>query len=120
MLPDDREAGYLWDMHDSARAVQKFVMDVKFEEFLGDRKLQLAIERSVEIIGEAARRISEEFKQAHPEIPWNRIIAQRNVLAHEYGEIKQERMWLVATVHVPALIPQLEAVLPTPPISYST
>jgi uncharacterized protein with HEPN domain len=102
-------------MLDSARTVRDFVTGVRFEEFLRDRKLQLAIERSVEIIGEASGRISEEFKQAHPEIPWGRIIAQRNVLAHEYGEIKQERMWLVATVHVPALIPQLEALIPPLP-----
>jgi uncharacterized protein with HEPN domain len=115
MQPGERDAGYLWDMLDSARTVRDFVAGVRFEEFLRDRKLQLAIERSVEIIGEASRRISEEFKQAHPEIPWGRIIAQRNVLAHEYGEIKQERMWLVATVHVPALIPQLEALIPPLP-----
>lgn len=66
-------------------------------------------------MGEASRRISDEFKEEHPEIPWGRIIAQRNVLAHEYDDVKQERMWLVATVHVPALIPQLEAILPPPP-----
>jgi len=115
MRPSEREAGYLWDMLDSARTVQGFVAGLRFEEFLHDRKLQLAIERSVEIIGEASRRISDEFKQAHPEIPWGRILAQRNVLAHEYGEIKQERMWDVATIHVPALIPQLEALIPPLP-----
>ncbi len=115
MLPIDRDAAYLWDMLDSARTIQEFMAGIRFEEFLRDRKLQLAIERCVEIIGEASRRISDDFKKKHPEILWGRILAQRNVLAHEYGEIKQERMWLVATVHVPALIPQLEAVLPPPP-----
>ncbi|MDI6770825.1 MAG: DUF86 domain-containing protein [Anaerolineales bacterium] len=115
MQPDERDAGYLWDMLDSARAVQQFISGVRFQEFLGDRKLQLAIERCVEIIGEASRRVSQEFKQAHPEIPWKRILSQRNILAHEYGEIKQERMWQVATIHVPALIPQLESLVPPPP-----
>lgn len=115
MRPSEREAGYLWDMLDSARTVQGFAAGLRFEEFLHDRKLQLAIERSVEIIGEASRRISDEFKHAHPEIPWGRILAQRNVLAHEYGEIRQERMWDVATVHVPALIPQLEPLIPPLP-----
>jgi uncharacterized protein with HEPN domain len=115
MLPAERDVAYIWDMLDSARTIQEFMTHMRFEEFLRDRKLQLAIERCVEIIGEASRRISDDFKKGHPEIPWGRILAQRNVLAHEYGEIKQERMWLVATVHVPALIPQLEAVLPPPP-----
>jgi len=117
MLPIERDAAYLWDMLDSAKAIRGFMAGLRFDEFLHDRKLQLAIERSVEIIGEASRRISDDFKSEHPEIPWGRILAQRNVLAHEYDDVKQERMWLVATVHVPALIPQLEAVLPPPPPS---
>ena len=117
MLPVERDAAYLWDMLDSAKTIQGFMAGLRFEEFLQDRKPQLAIERSVEVIGEASRRVTDEFKSAHPEIPWTRILAQRNVLAHEYDDVKQERMWLVATVHVPALIPQLEAVLPPPPSS---
>jgi uncharacterized protein with HEPN domain len=117
MQPIERDAAYLWDMLDSAKTIQDFMTGLRFEEFLHDRKLQLAIERCVEIIGEASRRISDEFKSAHAEIPWGRILAQRNVLAHEYDDVKQERMWLVATVHVLALIPQLEAVLPPPPSS---
>jgi uncharacterized protein with HEPN domain len=47
----------------------------------------------------------------HSEIPWRAIIAQRNVLAHEYGEIKQERMWLVATERVPDLIKKLKPIV---------
>ena len=115
MLPIERDAAYLWDMLDSAKTIRGFMAGLRFEEFLLDRKLQLAVERCVEVIGEASRRISDEFKNTHSEIPWKRILAQRNVLAHEYDDVKQERMWLVATVHVPALIPQLEAILPPPP-----
>jgi uncharacterized protein with HEPN domain len=83
MQPSERDAGYLWDMLDSARTVQDFVAGLRFEEFLRDRKLQLAIERCAEIIGEASRRVSSEFKERHPEIPWSRILSQQNVLAHE-------------------------------------
>lgn len=115
MQPSERDAGYLWDMLDSARTVKEFVAGLRFEEFQRDRKLQLAIERCVEIIGEASQSVSSEFKEMHPEIPWSRILSQRNVLAHEYGEIKQERMWLVATVHIPALIPQPEELIPPTP-----
>jgi uncharacterized protein with HEPN domain len=67
-----------------------------------------AVERQIEIIGEAARGISDTFKAAHPQIPWRPIIAQRHRLAHEYGEIDDSLIWKVATVHVPALIPQIE------------
>ena len=69
----------------------------------------------IEIIGEAARNVSDEVKRAHPEIPWRRIISQRNVLAHEYGEIKQERIWRVASEGIPVLIAQLEKLVSSPP-----
>jgi len=80
-----------------------------------DRKLQLAVERALEIVGEAARRVSEAYRQAHSEIPWQAIIAQRNVLAHEYGEIKQELIWKVVTIRIPELIGLLEKLIPAPP-----
>jgi uncharacterized protein with HEPN domain len=75
----------------------------------------LAVERALEIVGEAARRVSETYRQAHPEIPWQSIIAQRNVLAHEYGEIKHELIWKVATIRIPELIPLLEKLIPSIP-----
>jgi uncharacterized protein with HEPN domain len=115
MQPDERDAGYLWDMLDAARTVRELVHGVRAHEYLRDRKLQLAVERCVEIIGEAARHVSDAFRQAHPDIPWRGIVAQRHVLAHEYGEIKQERMWAVATQRVPELISFLTPLLPPEP-----
>lgn len=115
MQPDERDAAYLWDMVDAAKSIREFTSGVRFEEYWSDRMRQLALERAVEIIGEAAWPVSETFKNAHPEIPWQSIIAQRNVIAHEYGEIKQDRMWLVATQHVPALISTLEPLIPPLP-----
>ncbi|HEX9654404.1 MAG TPA: HepT-like ribonuclease domain-containing protein [bacterium] len=58
----------------------------------------------------------QKLKQNHPEIPWDRIIAQRNVLAHEYGEVLLERIWLVATERIPELLKMLDPLIPTPPI----
>jgi uncharacterized protein with HEPN domain len=116
MRPEDRDPGYVWDMLDAARTIQDFTADVTLEAYLLDRKLQLAVERAIEIIGEAARLVSPTFKAQHSEIPWQQIVSQRNVLAHEYGEISQERIWLVATCRIPELIGQLDSLLrPTPP-----
>ena len=115
MRPEERDAAYLWDMLDTAKTVRDFVAGASFYTYLRDRKLQLAVERALEIIGEAARHISEPYRQAHPEIPWQSIIAQRNVLAHEYGEIKQELIWKVATMRIPELIALLEALIPPSP-----
>lgn len=115
MRPEDRDTGYLWDMLDAARVIRDFTVDVALDEYLRDRKLQLAVERAVEIIGEAARLVSTTFKASHSEIPWQQIVAQRNVLAHEYGEIRQDRIWLLATRRIPELISRLEFLLPPTP-----
>jgi uncharacterized protein with HEPN domain len=64
--------------------------------------------RLIEIIGEAARQVSSQCQNDHPLIPWQKIVAQRHVIAHEYGEIEPELIWRVATVHIPALIRHLE------------
>lgn len=112
MQPDERDSGYLWDMLDSARTIQQFTVGVDRKAYLGNRMMQLAVERSVQAIGEAARRVSEDFKAAHPEIPWRQIIAQRNVLAHEYGAINQERMWVLVGGPIPELVGNLERIVP--------
>ena len=108
MQPDERDAAYLWDMLDAARTVEQLSSGLDFAQYSNDRKTQLAVERSLEIIGEAAGRVSDLFRNTHPEIPWRQIIGQRNVLIHEYGEIKQERIWKTVRENVPQLIKKLE------------
>jgi uncharacterized protein with HEPN domain len=116
MPRDVDDAALLWDMLDAALAVSTFVDGRTMADFSTDRMLRGAIERHIEIIGQAAGKVSAAFRQEHPDIPWHAIIAQRNVLAHEYGDIKQELIWKVATVHVPALIRQLTPLVPPTPL----
>ncbi len=113
MLRDEsRDPAYVWDMLDAAKAVSVFTAGRTFHDFQTDRMLRNAVERNMEIIGEAANRISEDFQKSYPEIPWRNIIGQRNILIHEYGEIKNERIWVVATERIPELIALLEPLLP--------
>jgi uncharacterized protein with HEPN domain len=112
---DDRDAGYLLDMLEHARGVTRAVQGRSVADYLADEDLRLAIERRLEIIGEAAKRVTEGFQSAHPEIPWRKIIAQRNVLAHEYGEVQAEIIWRVATGSIPSLIVVLEPLIPPLP-----
>jgi uncharacterized protein with HEPN domain len=79
--------------------------------------LRRAVERVVEIIGEAARGISGGLRTAHPEVPWQQISATRHILAHEYGRIDNEIMWRIVTVRVPALVQLLTPLLAPPPPS---
>lgn len=113
--PDPDDAARLWDMLSAAREVELFARGRTYADFLSDLMLRRSIERSTEIIGEAARNVSPSFQAAHPEIPWNPIIVQRHRLAHEYAAIREELIWKVATVHVPALIALVEPLLPPPP-----
>ena len=114
MPPDKDDRAYLWDMLMAAKTVVGFVQGRTLDEYVADLMLRSAVERQVEIIGEAARRVSKEFQDAHPEIPWRPIQAQRHVLAHDYGEIKHDRLWRVADEHVPALIALLDPLVPQP------
>ncbi|HWE92680.1 MAG TPA: HepT-like ribonuclease domain-containing protein [Tepidisphaeraceae bacterium] len=102
-------------MIDAAEAVVRFVSGSTLEAYTSDDLLRAAGERKVEIIGEAARGVSDALKQAHPEIPWRKIVAQRHVLAHEYGIIDDEAIWRVATIHIPLMLPQLRPLLPPQP-----
>ncbi|MCC6682716.1 MAG: DUF86 domain-containing protein [Phycisphaeraceae bacterium] len=117
MRRDKRDIGYLWDMLDAARTAVTFTSGKTFEEYLHDRLLRLAVERLVEIIGEAARKVSPEFRAQHPEIPWPKIVAQRHVLVHEYDDIQDNLIWQVATQHAAELIRLLKPLVPPPPPS---
>lgn len=70
MLPEERDAAYLWDMAESAKEISDMMSGVNLSQYLENGVLLRATERSIEIIGEAAGRISETFKETHPQIPW--------------------------------------------------
>jgi uncharacterized protein with HEPN domain len=112
MRPEERDKGYVWDMLDAALAIEDFVRGKTYRDYVADRMLRGAVERHIEIIGEAARRLSDELRRGHPEIPWRSIIGQRNVLAHEYGEVRHEAIWGIATRRLSELIAALRAILP--------
>jgi uncharacterized protein with HEPN domain len=69
------DASFIWDMIEHAEQVRRFTAGKRLDEYVLDEKLRFATERCIEIIGEAARRISPAFQQAHPLIPWGKIIA---------------------------------------------
>lgn len=106
------DAAYLRDMLDACARIARFVRGKTLDDYRADELLRSAVERQIEIIGEAARRLSQTFRTAHAEVPWRPIIAQRHILAHEYGEIEDDLIWRVAMVHVPALHLQLQPLMP--------
>lgn len=93
MQPEDRDAAYLWDMREAARDCLEFVSGADYKEFCDNRMMHSAVERRLEILGEAAGRVSEAFQNAHTEIPWREITGIRLVLAHRYGDINLHELW---------------------------
>lgn len=115
MLPEGRDVALLWDMREACRAVAEFTAGVKYSRFEQDKMLRSAVERQFLILGEAARQVSDGFRGAHPDVPWRGLVGLRNVLAHEYGEVLVERLWLFATERVPELLPILDRLVPPEP-----
>jgi uncharacterized protein with HEPN domain len=113
MVPEKDDTSYIWDMLDAAKAVREFITGRSYQDYLIDRMLRGAVERYLEIIGEAAGKVSKAFRDAHPEIPWQKIIGQRHVLIHDYGDIEHELIWSVAANHIPDLIDKLEPLIET-------
>lgn len=110
---EDRSA--LWDIIESARAIVGFTRGATFDDYLKNRLLRKGIEREIETIGEAARRLSAEFRSMTPDIPWRKIIGQRNVLVHEYDEIDDSRIWALTQNEIPSLLAQIEVFDVSPP-----
>jgi len=108
MRPQYRDMASLFDMLDAARSAVQFTQGRRFEDLLVDRMLRSAVERTLEIVGEAARRVSPETRESLIDIPWRSMIGLRNVLAHEYDEIRHEILWTVCRDKLPTLIRQLE------------
>ena len=76
--------------------------------------LLFAVVRAIEIVGEAASKVSPETRAAHRAIPWGAIIGMRNRLIHAYFETNVQVVWETATVEIPAILPLLKTVAATP------
>jgi uncharacterized protein with HEPN domain len=112
MPSSSRDLASLWDMVQAIRLIQSFIADLSYEDYLESRRDQMAVERGLEILGEAARRVSDEFQLAHPEIDWRNSIGLRNVIIHRYEQVQQDRIWAIATTALSVLLAQLELLVP--------
>lgn len=94
-----------------AREAVELVAGKTRDDLKADRMLQLALTRLLEIVGEAATRVTPERQNQHPEIPWRIIAGMRNRLIHGYDAVDLDVLWNTVTDDLPPLIAQIEAVL---------
>lgn len=107
-----RDAAHLLDMLIAAKETIEFSRGLTWEEFRGSSLHQHAIAKALENIGEAARKVSEEMKTEHPEIPWVQIVSLRHRIAHDYFRLDLVRMWQIIQEDVPSLIAMIEPLVP--------
>jgi uncharacterized protein with HEPN domain len=100
-------------MIEAAESAAQFLAGRTRDDLDQDEMLLFAVVRAIEIIGEAASKISSEARTATPEIPWRAITSMRNRLIHGYADIDPEVVWVTATAEVPAVLPLLRALIGT-------
>jgi uncharacterized protein with HEPN domain len=103
---------YLGHMLDTAHLILGKLRDKSREEFDDDDNLRLAVAHLLQMLGESSRRITEESRQAHPEIPWGDIIGMRHKIVHDYMDVDFDIVWETATGDLPGLVAHLERIVP--------
>lgn len=98
-------------MLDAALEAQQFAEGETRDSLVGDRKLLWALVKAIEIVGEAAARLSEDVQRDYPQIPWRSIIGMRKSLIHAYFDIEVETVWKTVTNDLPPLIAALQNLL---------
>ncbi len=106
-----RDVAYLLDILEAAKLAAAYKTN---EEFILDTQCQDAVIRRLEIIGEAARRISRETRASLPALPWAAMINMRNLMIHEYDHVDLAVVWDTVQNHLPALIQSIAPLVPPP------
>ena len=107
---NENDLSFLIDIIDCIFDINEFTNEVEFFEFEKDKMRKLAVERQLEIIGQAANKISDDTQKIMKSIPWRNIIGLRNKLAHDYGEVLAERIWTISKISISELLKELENV----------
>ena len=102
---------YLAHIERAVLEIRKHTAGMTQEAYETDSKTQRAVERNIQIVGEAAHRLSDELKQANPEIPWDDVYAARNVLVHHYFGVNQKILWDVLQEDLDPLLRKVQELL---------
>ncbi|NJR63607.1 MAG: DUF86 domain-containing protein [Cyanobacteria bacterium CRU_2_1] len=102
---------YIGHMIDTANKAIDFISGLSREDFDNNEQLRLAITHLLQIIGEAARRVSLDFRNTHPEIPWKAIVGMRSKVVHDYLNVDEDVVWDTVKNDLAPLVLELEKLL---------
>jgi uncharacterized protein with HEPN domain len=98
-----RDDAYIQHIRDAIASIETYISKLDEPSFQSSQLIQDAVIRQLMIIGEAAKRLSGDFKSAHPDVPWRQIAGMRDKLVHDYLGIDLGAVWDTATIDVPSL-----------------
>lgn len=107
-----RDDTYLVDILESAQIALGYVLDKTWDQFYENIQCQDAVVRRIEIIGEAARRVTPETRTKYPEIEWREMTSMRNLVIHEYDIVDIGQVWDTVQNKFPSLVEKLKEIVP--------
>ena len=99
------------DLVDAIDKIEAYTKGMSEEDFFGDARTQDAVIRRLEIIGEATKNISLDFKDRHSDLPWKRLAGLRDILIHKYFDVRSKAIWEMLKVDLPPLKVKLNSLL---------
>jgi len=110
-MQNEQEIVRLRHMLDAAKKIVEYTDSIQRDDLDKDEKLALALVRLLEIVGEAAKAVSPDFRRKHPQIPWREIAGTRDRLIHGYYDIDFDIVWQIVSDDIPPLITAIEDIL---------
>ena len=108
-----RDPAYLLDIATVCSNIAELMEGATKQQFLAEKRIHFSVVYEIAILGEIVKRLSSEFRETHPEIPWKQIAGMRDKLIHDYNQVDLNLTWRVANSQIPNLLEFILPLLPT-------